>query len=61
MRQFYLFGLGALVDVLGAEPGPEDPQIVEDFAHQEVEKRPQLVEVILKRSSYKYDCLNIKF
>ncbi len=41
------------VDVLGAEPGLEDSQIVEDLTHQEVEEGPQLVQIVLQRSAYK--------
>ena len=49
----YLFSLGADINVLGVEPGLEDSQIVEDFAHQKVEKGPQLVQIVLQRSSCK--------
>ena len=46
-----LLRLGALVDVLGVEPGLEDSEVIENLAHQEVEERPELVEVILKRGA----------
>ena len=46
-----LFVLWACVDILCAEPWLEDSQIVEDLAHQEVEERPQLVQVVLQRSA----------
>ena len=48
-----LLRLGALVDVLGVEPGLEDSEVIENLAHQEVEERPELVEVILKRGAWK--------
>ena len=37
------------VHVRHVEPGLEDSEIVKDFAHDEVEKRPKLVQVVLKR------------